>query len=208
MHVRPASWPRRSTRATASSSRRTRRPGAVGDRFRGVRAAGLHDRQGGDIVVFRPHRRERRDARHASTCARATSRSTRLVDYLGILGVVMLASLAVAALLSDWLQSAVTEPILEVARVAREVMERRDFALRARKTTEDEIGQLVDAFNAMLAEIGRRAEALREADRRKDEFLATLAHELRNPLAPHPQRARDPAARGQRPGEVARRRAR
>src|SRR5690606_33005890 len=31
----------------------------------------------------------------------------------------------------------------------------------------------------------RRAEAqLREFDRRKDEFLATLAHELRNPLSP------------------------
>jgi len=33
-------------------------------------------------------------------------------------------------------------------------------------------------------------ETLREADRRKDEFLATLAHELRNPLAPIRQAAR------------------
>src|SRR6202789_1649971 len=33
-------------------------------------------------------------------------------------------------------------------------------------------------------ELKAHAEALKEADRRKDEFLATLAHELRNPLAP------------------------
>jgi signal transduction histidine kinase/CheY-like chemotaxis protein len=35
-----------------------------------------------------------------------------------------------------------------------------------------------------LVESDRAAAALREADRRKDEFLAILAHELRNPLAP------------------------
>jgi signal transduction histidine kinase/CheY-like chemotaxis protein len=33
-------------------------------------------------------------------------------------------------------------------------------------------------------ETRRAAQALQEADRQKDEFLATLAHELRNPLAP------------------------
>ncbi len=35
-----------------------------------------------------------------------------------------------------------------------------------------------------VTERKRVEEALREADQRKDEFLATLAHELRNPLAP------------------------
>jgi PAS domain S-box-containing protein len=40
---------------------------------------------------------------------------------------------------------------------------------------------------ASIVDISKRKraeDALREADRRKDEFLATLAHELRNPLAP------------------------
>jgi signal transduction histidine kinase len=32
--------------------------------------------------------------------------------------------------------------------------------------------------------VAERTEALEAADRRKDEFLAALAHELRNPLAP------------------------
>ena len=37
---------------------------------------------------------------------------------------------------------------------------------------------------AVAYDNARLYEELRESDRRKDEFLATLAHELRNPLAP------------------------
>src|SRR5918993_4790950 len=129
----------------------------------------------------------------------------RLLGYLTIVGLSILASLAVTLAVSAWLQRAITEPVLGVARVAQQVMERRDYKLRVRKTSSDEVGVLVDAFNDMLAEADRRAtaletanadllhemrerrvaeDALKAADQRKDEFLATLAHELRNPLAP------------------------
>ncbi|MEX2174333.1 MAG: response regulator [Pirellulaceae bacterium] len=47
-----------------------------------------------------------------------------------------------------------------------------------------ELEHLNATLQAEIAERRRVEDALREADRRKDEFLATLAHELRNPLAP------------------------
>ena len=129
----------------------------------------------------------------------------RLLSYGAILGAVMLGALVIAGLVASRLQAAITRPLAAVTNVARQVMQRRDFTLRVPGNDSGEIGVLVAAFNDMLAEIGRRShalqeanatlehemqvreraeEALRLADRRKDEFLATLAHELRNPLAP------------------------
>jgi signal transduction histidine kinase/CheY-like chemotaxis protein len=55
-----------------------------------------------------------------------------------------------------------------------------------RRYTEADLALATDlAHRAGVAvENTRLYQALREGDRRKDEFLATLAHELRNPLAP------------------------
>ena len=44
--------------------------------------------------------------------------------------------------------------------------------------------ELLIAIVRDVTERNRATAALHEADRRKDEFLAMLAHELRNPLAP------------------------
>jgi PAS domain S-box-containing protein len=50
----------------------------------------------------------------------------------------------------------------------------------------DEAGQVTEYIGTLtdITERKEAVEALQEADRRKDEFLALLAHELRNPLAP------------------------
>jgi signal transduction histidine kinase/CheY-like chemotaxis protein len=56
-------------------------------------------------------------------------------------------------------------------------------ALRARRQ-QYEIRDAIVERERQAAELAMQAKELREADRRKDEFLATLAHELRNPLAP------------------------
>jgi signal transduction histidine kinase len=47
-----------------------------------------------------------------------------------------------------------------------------------------ELEQANQALQSEVAVRGRAEAALKEADRNKDEFLAILAHELRNPLAP------------------------
>ena len=49
---------------------------------------------------------------------------------------------------------------------------------------ERNVEKLAAERASMIGELAARAAALAEADVRKDEFLATLAHELRNPLAP------------------------
>jgi len=108
----------------------------------------------------------------------------RLLYSAAIFAAVVLFSLLVALLVSTWLGRTLSTPIRNIASAARRVMEHRDYSVRVEKTTQDEIGYLVDTFNAMLDEVGRRSAALEDADRRKDQFLAVLSHELRNPLSP------------------------
>jgi signal transduction histidine kinase len=69
---------------------------------------------------------------------------------------VLVLAVFAAYLISSRLQRIITAPILILAKVAREVSEQKDYTIRATKTSNDEVGQLNDSFNEMLAQIQRR----------------------------------------------------
>ena len=107
----------------------------------------------------------------------------RIGSYVAIAVAVMAAALVVSALLSRWLQSGITGPIIEVSSLAREVVEKRDYTVRANRTTRDEIGTLVDAFNEMLSEIQRRTTALESSNEEVSRLNKDLERRVRERTA-------------------------
>jgi signal transduction histidine kinase len=96
----------------------------------------------------------------------------RLFGYVGIAAVLLVLAMSVALVLSRRLQRAVTQPLLAITNVAREVTERRNFSLRAEKVSDDEIGQLAGSFNTMLAEIDRATRDLQASNREAEREVA------------------------------------
>ena len=103
----------------------------------------------------------------------------RLLRYSGIVCVVLVASLALALLLSSRIQRIISGPIKALAAVAQRVSADKNYSIRAKKVADDEIGVLFDSFNEMLSQIeaGERDNKIsEEALRESEERYALAAH--------------------------------
>ncbi len=91
---------------------------------------------------------------------------TRLQRYAGIMAAVLIGSLLLSLGVMARLLPVFTGPIARLSQVAQRVSIERNFALRAEKTANDEIGLLIDSFNDMLSQIQLQEKSLRQSEER------------------------------------------
>ncbi len=107
----------------------------------------------------------------------AFSRWKRLFagSVLAVLGL----SFLLAYLLSCQLQKIVSRPILYLLGNMHRVTKEEDFSVRAQKDADDEVGALIDGFNAMLSHLQNRDRQLVDYQHHLEQLVRKRTEELR-----------------------------
>jgi len=122
-----------------------------------------HEFSAGHLHLFRPVMQGSEQVGTIELVVSLREQQRRLWRYAGTAALVLAGALLAAFALSHRLQKFISDPILHLAQVARAVAQEKDYSVRAIKQSHDELGQLVDGFNEMLAQIQQRDVALQAA---------------------------------------------
>ncbi|MDB6021636.1 MAG: hybrid sensor histidine kinase/response regulator, partial [Pedosphaera sp.] len=114
----------------------------------------------------------------------------RLLQYGGIILLFMLASLSITFFLASGLRRIISDPISHLAQTAKTVSAEKTYSVRAVKQSEDELGQFVDVFNEMLAQIQMRDAVLHEVNDELEKRVEERTQDLKSEISER-QRAQE-----------------
>ena len=97
----------------------------------------------------------------------------RSQQFIGIASAVLAVAFVIGLLVSLRLQRHITGPLLNLSKAVNTVARKKDYSIRANHQNDDEIGQLVDDFNEMVAQIQSRDLKLQNVN----EMLEDKVHE-------------------------------
>ena len=101
------------------------------------------------------------------------------IKRFGLVGaVIVLAAMLIALLMATFFQKALSKPILDLVDHVNKVSEKRDYSLRVPQQSNDEIGELIVAFNQMLTEIEARDTELAHYREELENEVLTRTEEL------------------------------
>ena len=103
----------------------------------------------------------------------------RLERTVPTVGLVAAVSILIAYLLASRLERLISEPVLHLVQTAKAVTAIRNYGIRAKRFSDDELGALIDGFNEMLGEIQRRDYDLELHRTRLEEEVLSRTAELR-----------------------------
>jgi two-component system NtrC family sensor kinase len=103
---------------------------------------------------------------------------TRMAGYGLIAALVLLAASAAAWLLSAKLQRGISRPISDLAAAMNAVRTQNNYSIRAARQGADELGSLIEGFNAMLDQIQMQDRALQDARDHLERRVADRTREL------------------------------
>jgi signal transduction histidine kinase len=111
----------------------------------------------------------------------------RMWGYALTMLLVMAGASAAAMRLATRLHTTISGPVSHLVHVVDTVTTQKNYAVRAAKQGNDELGGLIDGFNAMLSQIQIQDGALQEARDKLEKRVAERTQELQQEVTEHTQ---------------------